>query len=221
VIVATARAVAHHGGYSEQGGLGNLAKHIENIRLFGIEPVVAINRFGDDLQKDLNAIVKFCEKKGAEAVIAENYHKGGAGAVTLAQAVMRSISRNGKRKIGFLYDLKEPVERKVEIIAKKIYGADGVDFDAPARSDLATIEKHGYDSLPVCIAKTPLSLSDNPKLLGRPAGFRITVNEFRISAGAGFIVAVCGNIVTMPGLPKVPAAAKIRVLSDGRAVGLT
>jgi len=221
VIVATAKAIAYHGGFTAEGGLGNLAKHIENIRLFGIEPVVAINRFDHDRPKDLAAIRRFCGKKRVEAVIAENYHKGGEGAATLAQAVLRSIGRNGKKRLKFLYDLREPIERKVLTIAQKMYGAKGVNFDASARGDMATIEKYGYGNLPVCIAKTPLSLSDNPKLTGRPNDFRITVNELRLSAGAGFIVAVCGNIVTMPGLPKVPAAAKIRVLPDGRAVGLT
>jgi formate--tetrahydrofolate ligase len=135
--------------------------------------------------------------------------------------VVRTVRGNRRRKLRFLYNLKEPVERKILNIAQKMYGAKGVNFDASARSDLATIEKYGYDGLPVCIAKTQLSLSDNPKLTGRPGDFRITVNELRISAGAGFIVAVCGNIVTMPGLPKVPAAAKIRILPDGSAVGLT
>ncbi|MGA2506280.1 MAG: formate--tetrahydrofolate ligase [Chitinispirillaceae bacterium] len=221
VIVATAKAMAYHGGYTAEGGLGNLAKHIENIRHFGIEPVVAINRFDNDRPEDLGAVIRFCGKKGVEAVVAENYRKGGAGAEALAQAVLRSIGRNGKKRSGFLYDLKEPIERKVLTIAQKMYGADGVDFDASARSEQSTIEKHGYGNLPVCIAKTPLSLSDNPKLVGRPKNFRITVNELRLSAGAGFIVAVCGNIVTMPGLPKIPAAAKIRILPNGRAVGLT
>jgi formate--tetrahydrofolate ligase len=221
VIVATAKAMAYHGGYTAKGGLGNLAKHIENIRHFGIEPVVAINRFDHDRISDLNTIIRFCEKSGVEAVIAESYYRGGAGALTLAQAVKRSIGRNGRKKIRFLYDLKAPIERKIMTVAQKMYGAEGVDFDASARGELAAIEKLGYANLPVCIAKTPLSLSDNPKLKGFQTDFRVTVNELRISAGAGFIVAVCGNIVTMPGLPKVPAAAKIRILPDGRAVGLT
>jgi formate--tetrahydrofolate ligase len=165
VIVATAKAVAYHGGLSARGGLGNLAKHIENIGLF--------------------------------------------------------VEKSRKNKLRFLYSLTDSIEKKVTTIATKIYGAQGVDFDAQARSELATIEKGGYGNLPVCIAKTPLSLSDNPKLTGRPKGFRITVNELRLSAGAGFVVVICGNIVTMPGLPKVPAAARIKILPDGRAVGLS
>jgi formate--tetrahydrofolate ligase len=221
VIVATARAVAWHGGHTAAGGLGNLGKHIENIRHFGIEPVVAVNRFAEDRPRDLDAIINFCEKQGVEAVVSDNYTKGGSGAVSLARAVVRSAGRNRKKSLVFLYNLKESVDRKITVIAQKMYGAKGVSFDAAARSELATIEKFGYGGLPVCIAKTPLSLSDNPKLAGVPKNFRITVNELRISAGAGFIVAVCGNIVTMPGLPKVPAAAKIRILPDGRAVGLS
>ncbi|MBN1127588.1 MAG: formate--tetrahydrofolate ligase, partial [Chitinispirillaceae bacterium] len=221
VIVATARAIAWHGGCTADGGLGNLAKHIENVRLFNIEPVVALNRFAEDSPRDLNAIVRFCEKQGVEAVVCDNYARGGSGAAPLARAVMRLADRRPRKALAFLYTLKEPVERKITAIAQKMYGAQGVSFDAPARSELATIEKFGYGGLPVCIAKTPLSLSDNPKLAGVPKDFRITVNELRISAGAGFIVAVCGNIVTMPGLPKVPAAARIRILPDGRAVGLS
>jgi formate--tetrahydrofolate ligase len=221
VIVATVRAIAYHGGFTDDGGLGNLGKHIENIRAFGIEPVVAINRFENDGNRDIASVISFCEKQGVEAVAADNYSKGGSGAVTLAKAVMRSVGRNRRKAFRFLYALNEPVERKIAVIAQKMYGAKGASFDASARSELATIEKFGYAGLPVCIAKTQLSLSDNPKLTGCPRGFRITVNELRISAGAGFIVAVCGNIVTMPGLPKVPAAARIRILPDGRAVGLS
>ncbi len=221
VIVATCKAIAHHGGFTENGGLGNLAKHIENIKLFGLEPVVGINRFKEDRPRDLNTIIRFCEKKGIEAVVAENYDKGGEGAASLADAVIRSIGRNDKKKLIFLYNLNMPIDKKIEAVAEKMYGAEGVDFDTNARSELTTIEKHGYARFPVCIAKTPFSLSDNPKLVGRPRNFRITVNELRVSAGAGFVVAICGNIVTMPGLPRVPAAARIRILPDGRAVGLS
>jgi formate--tetrahydrofolate ligase len=221
VIVATAKAIAYHGGFSASGGLGNLAKHIENISLFGIEPVVAINRFDNDKTSDLDAMVRFCEKQGVKAVVAENFRDGGQGAAALAAVVLEVVERNRKKKLRFLYSLTDSIEKKVATIATRIYGAQGVDFDAQARSELATIEKGGYGNLPICIAKTPLSLSDNPKLTGRPKDFRITVNQLRLSAGAGFVVAVCGNIVTMPGLPKVPAAARIKILPDGRAVGLS
>ena len=220
VIVATVKAVQHHGGFQEQGGLGNLAKHIENIRRFGLEPVVAINRFADDSEEDLQKIVKFCEKKGVEAVVAEHFFRGGEGARSLAEAVLRTIRKNRRRKLRFLYELDDPIPKKLTQIARKLYGASGVDLDRGAETDLELIERYGYDRLPICVAKTPVSLSDNPKLRGMPKGFRITVNEFRVAAGAGFVVAICGNIVTMPGLPKEPVAVRIRVLPDGRATGL-
>ena len=221
VIVATAKAIEYHGGRKPTGGFGNLLKHIENIRAFGLEPVVAINRFTDDKPQDLSAIVKFCEKNDVEAIIAEHYQKGGEGAVELANAVLRAIQKNKRRKFRFLYDLNLPLEKKIEKVARTIYGADGVEFDKTAQNDLKTLEKLGYSNLPICVAKTPLSLSDDASLRGRPTGFKIRVNELRISAGAGFVVVICGNIVTMPGLPKVPAAARIKILPDGRATGLS
>ncbi|MGC8830478.1 MAG: formate--tetrahydrofolate ligase [Verrucomicrobiia bacterium] len=221
VIVATLKAIEYHGGKKPTGGYGNLLKHIENIRAFGIEPVVAINRFADDKPQDLSALVKFCERNDVEAVIAEHYEKGGAGAKELAEAVLRAIAKNKKRKFRFLYDLNLPLDKKIEKIAKTIYGADGVEFEKSAKSDLKLMEKLGFSELPVCVAKTALSLSDEPSLRGRPSGFKVRVNELRISAGAGFVVAICGNIVTMPGLPKVPAAARIKILPDGRATGFS
>ena len=221
VIVATAKAVAYHGGFTASGGLGNLAKHIENIRLFGVEPVVALNRFPDDKPEDLARIIRFCSRQGVEAVVAEHYARGGEGAVELAHAVLRVVERNHRRKLRFLYSLEMPLERKIETVARKLYGADGVDFDPNARHDLDLLTRHGFAKLPICIAKTPMSLSDDPALRGRPRGFRIKVNELRISAGAGFVVVICGSIMTMPGLPKVPAAARIKVLPSGRATGLT
>ena len=139
----------------------------------------------------------------------------------LAEAVLRSIGVNQGKKLNFLYNPEQPLEEKLQAVACRLYGADGVELDRNAVSDLELLKKTGMDKLPVCIAKTPLSLSDNSKLRGRPGNFRITVNELRVSAGAGFIVAVCGNIVTMPGLPRFPAALKIRVLGDGTAVGLS
>lgn len=220
VIVATIRAVAHQGGFTTQGGLGNLAKHIENIRLFGLEPVVAVNHFADDPPRDLVKVVKFCARKGVEAVVADHYRDGGKGAVELAKAVLRSIEKNGRRKMRFLYSLNRSLKHKIETIARLLYGAEGVDFDRSAETDLELLGRHGYGKLPVCIAKTPLSLSDDPKLRGRPTKFRVTVNEMRVSAGAGFVVVMCGNIVTMPGLPKVPVAARIKILPNGRATGL-
>jgi formate--tetrahydrofolate ligase len=221
VIVVTVKAIAYHGGFTEAGGLGNVAKHIENIRLFGREPVVCISHFPDDKPADYAKIIKFCSKLGVEAVVSEHYDRGGEGSLALAEAVLRAISKNRRRPVRFLYPLESPLEKKIETLARKVYGADGVDFDRTARGNLQLLGKHGFTNLPVCVAKTAMSLSDNAELRGRPRGFRITVNELRLSAGAGFVVAICGNIVTMPGLPKVPAAARIRILPNGQATGLT
>jgi formate--tetrahydrofolate ligase len=221
VIVATVKAIMYHGGLTEDGGTGNLAKHIENIRLFGLEPVVALNKFTDDKETDLNIIIDYCAKKGVKAVVANHYEKGGKGALDLAKAVLDSIKANENKNLTFLYPLEMPLKDKVETVARNLYGADGVEFDRRAENDIDLLTENGYGNLPVCIAKTPKSLSDNQNLRGRPSGFKITVNEVRISAGAGFAVVICGNIMTMPGLPKVPAALRIKMSPDGRATGLS
>jgi len=221
VIVATARAIHYHGGMTPDGGLGNLAKHIENIRLFGIEPVVAINHFADDDPADLKQIISFCNSQGVTAVVADHYSQGGKGALDLARAVLDSINRNKDRQLNFLYDLNAPLRKKIVMVASKIYGAAEVKFDRDAEADLALLESGGYNNLPICVAKTATSLTDDPSVRGRPRNFTITVNELRVSAGAGFVVVICGNIMTMPGLPKVPAAARIKILPNGRTVGLT
>jgi formate--tetrahydrofolate ligase len=221
VIVATTKAIAYHGGFTDAGGLGNLAKHIENIRLFGIDPVVCLSHFPDDQPADQARIIKFCEQQGVEAVVSKHFDKGGAGATDLAKAVLRTLEKNQRKSIRFMYPLEAPIEKKIETLATELYGADGVEFDRTAQSNLALLNQHGFGKLPICVAKTAMSLSDDPDLRGRPSGFRVRVNELRLSAGAGFIVAVCGSIVTMPGLPKVPAAAHIKVLPGGRVTGLT
>ncbi len=221
VIVATAKAVAWHGGTRENGGLANLQKHIENIKHFGLKPVVAINRFSDDKLAQLRKIVAFCEQQGVEAAIAEHWARGGKGATDLAEAVLRSIKANGRRKLKFAYPLTTPLDKKIDTLARNLYGASGVDFDPAAQNDIEFLTKRGFGKLPVCVAKTAASLSDIPSVRGRPRNFRIRVRELRLNAGAGFIVVMAGNIMTMPGMPKVPAAAKIKVLRDGRAVGLS
>jgi formate--tetrahydrofolate ligase len=231
VIVASVRALKYNGGVpkeklSEENlealkkGIPNLMKHIENItQKFGLPAVVAVNRFPSDTEAELNLIKEECKEKGVKAVISEVWAKGGEGGIGLAEEVLRLIEE-GKNNYKPLYPLEMGIAEKIETIAKEIYGADGVDFTAAAKKEIETIEKLGFRDVPVCIAKTQYSLSDNPALLGRPTGFRITVRNVRISAGAGFAVALTGEIMTMPGLPKRPAAENIDVDSNGRISGL-
>ena len=221
VIVATLKAIAYHGGFTDTGGLGNLAKHIENVRCFGLDPVVCLSHFPDDKPEDQERVVKFCAQHDVEAVVSRHYDEGGAGAVNLARAVLGSIEKNKGKKVHFMYPLEAPLDKKLEMLATRLYGADGVDFERTAKSNLELLNKHGFGKLAICVAKTAMSLSDDPELRGRPSGFRIKVNELRLSAGAGFVVAICGNIVTMPGLPKVPAAARIKMSATGKATGLS
>ena len=221
IIVATIKAIEFNGGVSREGGFANLAKHIENIQSFGLNPIVALNRFNDDKKEDLETVKNLCKEKGAEAIVCEHFQKGGKGAIGLAKAVLEQIEGRQPKNPKFTYALGASIEKKIENVANTIYGASGVDYDRKAMNDLDLIKEHGYTNLPVCIAKTHLSFSDNPKLLGRPKGFRITVNELRVSAGAGFVVAICGNIMTMPGLPKEPVAARIVVHPDGSVTGLS
>ena len=222
VLVATEQAIEYHGGYREDGGTGNLLKHIENVRLFGIEPVVAVNRFPNDTPEGLQKILAFCERHGVRAAPYESYEKGPAGAADLAALVEEAIEENRAHgKFRFLYDVADSLKDKIETIARKIYGADGVDYDRTAELAIGLIEKNGLDKVQVCMAKTPKSLSDVGSLRGRPTGFRVRVNEVRLSAGAGFVVVICGKMLTMPGMPKEPAAVRIRVDDDGVATGLS
>lgn len=230
VIVATVRALKHHGGAKKEElgtenleqlalGIGNLEKHIENVRKFGIEPIVAINQFPTDTEAEINFIVERCKELSVEVVPVSVWANGGNGAIELAKKVVEVVERD-EANFKFLYDIEESIPEKIEKIAKEVYGADGVDFTASARRQIAQYEKLGYDKVPICMAKTQYSLSDDEKLLARPEGFRITVRDFKVSRGAGFIVALTGNIMTMPGLPRVPAANKIDILEDGEIVGL-
>lgn len=230
VIVATVRALKHHGGAKKEElgtenleqlsiGIPNLEKHIENVRKFGIEPIVAINEFPTDTKNEVDFIVNRCKELGVEAVPVSVWANGGDGAIDLAKKVVEVVEKN-EGDFKFLYDMEESISEKIEKIAKNIYGADGVDFTASAKKQIAEYEKLGYDKVPICMAKTQYSLSDDQTLLGRPEGFRITVRDFKVSRGAGFIVALTGAIMTMPGLPKVPAANKIDILEDGEIVGL-
>ncbi len=230
VIVATVRALKNHGGVpkdklSEENlsalssGFENLEKHIENVKKFGIPAVVAINEFPTDTEAELKLLEQKCNELGVEVVLAQVWAKGGEGAVDLAKKVVEAIE-NESATFKPLYDLEMGVKDKIETIAKEVYGADGVDFSSKAISDIAKFEKDGLGELPICMAKTQYSLSDNPKALGRPRGFNIHISEVKASAGAGFLIAMTGDILRMPGLPKVPAANRMDILSDGQIVGL-
>ena len=229
VVVATVRALKMHGGRKKtelntedlsalEAGIPNLMKHIENIQKYGLPVVVAINRFPNDTENELALVAKKCEELGASFALSEVWSNGGEGGKELARKVVEACEKPSTFR--FIYDSAMSPKEKMNAIAREIYGADGVDFTAQAEKDLAQIHELGKDDLLVCMAKTQYSLSDDPAKIGRPSGFRITVREVRLSAGAGFLVAVTGEIMTMPGLPKKPAALNIDVDSDGKITGL-
>lgn len=229
VIVATVRALKMHGGVPKtelgkvdmaalEKGLANLTKHIENVHKFGLPAVVAINAFPTDTKEELDFVEEKCNALGASVVLSEVWAKGGEGGVELAEKVLEAMKQPAD--FHYMYEVEQSIPEKIEAIAKAIYGADGVDFTAPAKKQLAEIEALGMDKMPICMAKTQYSLSDDATKLGRPEGFRITVKELRISAGAGFIVALTGNILTMPGLPKKPAAENMDIDVNGKITGL-
>ena len=228
VVVATIRALKHHGGASDlkvedlialEKGIANLDKHIENMKKYGTSVVVAINKFITDTDKEVALIKEHCEKIGVPVALCEVWEKGGNGGIDLANIVVEEI---GKEQDNYtpLYDTDLPTKEKIEIICKDIYGASGVEFSDAALKMLKTIENLGYDKLPICMSKTQKSLSDNPSLIGRPENFVVKINELRISAGAGFIVAMAGSIIDMPGLPKKPAAELIDIDEKGKIEGL-
>ena len=231
VIVATVRALKMNGGVAKdnlaeenldalRAGSSNLIRHIENVAKFGVPSVVAINRFPTDTEAELELLDKICEEYGVKVVLSEVFAKGAEGGMDLAEEVIR-ICEEGKADFKPLYDLDLSIEEKMEKIAKEIYRADGVDFTPAAKKQIKELTKLGYDKLPICVAKTQYSFSDDATLLGAPTGFTITVRELRVSAGAGFIVALTGSIMSMPGLPKVPAANGMDILSDGTIIGLS
>lgn len=228
VVVATVRALKHHGGAKElseenlealEKGIANLDKHIENMKKYNLPVVVAINRFVSDTEKELEFVDKHCREFGVPVALCEVWAKGGEGGITLAEEVLAQLEK-GTDNYTPLYDLDMSIKEKIEKIAKEIYGADGVEFVGPAKKMLKTIDELGYGKLPVCMSKTQKSLSDNAALLGRPTGFTVSVKELRISAGAGFIVAMAGDIIDMPGLPKKPAAESIDIDENGKIDGL-
>lgn len=230
VLVATVRALKMHGGVPKtdlatpdveavKRGIVNLEKHIENIKQYGLPLVVAINAFAQDTPEELEAIRSHCAAHGVNVALSEVFAKGGEGGIELAKEVV-ALATSGKADFKLLYGEELSLKEKIETIAKKIYGAVGVNYTKEANNALKDFEKMGYGHLPVCMAKNQYSFSDDPALLGRPEGFEITIKNCRIAAGAGFVVVLTGDIMTMPGLPKVPAAEKIDVSDDGVISGL-
>lgn len=230
VVVATVRALKYHGGVAKdelngenlfalEKGLPNLLRHVENVtKNYGLPCVVAVNRFPTDTEAELAMVKEKCASLGVNAVVSEVWGRGGEGGLDLAAEIIKLAE--GRNDFHFVYEDDLSLKEKIEAVASKIYRADGVDFTAAAARQLASIEKDGYSRLPVCIAKTQYSFSDDPKLLGAPEDFRITVREVKLCSGAGFVVVKTGDIMTMPGLPKVPAAEKIDVDENGKITGL-
>jgi formate--tetrahydrofolate ligase len=231
VIVATVRALKHHGGASKnewgvenldylEKGIPNLLKHIENVTVkFGLPAVVALNRFPTDTEKELEFVEDKCREYGVNVALSEVWAKGGEGGIELAKEVIRMINED-KSNFKFIYEESATIKDKIETIAREIYGADGVDFTPAALKEINKLGENGFAKLPVCMAKTQYSLSDDPKKLGWPKNYNIAVRNVKVSAGAGFIVALTGEIMTMPGLPKAPAAEKIDVDASGKISGL-
>ncbi|MCB9363414.1 MAG: formate--tetrahydrofolate ligase [Flavobacteriales bacterium] len=231
VLVATIRALRHHGGATKEqyndasaervsAGFANLEKHIENCKKFGLNPVVAINAFPSDSDEEIKLIQDRCDKMGVKAVLAKGFANGGNGMTDLAEAVVSEIEA-GKNKFVPLYDWSLPIKDKIEKIAKEIYGADGVDYSKQAIIDLRRIDTLGLQGLPVCMAKTQKSFSDNESLLARPTGFRINVREFEFATGAGFVIPILGKMMRMPGLPAIPASENMFIDDDGKISGLS
>ena len=231
VIVATIRALRHHGGAKKEEyntpdlqkvklGIANLEKHIENIQQFGLKAVVAINYFPHDSDEEIAFVQEFCKQKGVEAIVSKGFSEGGEGTKALAQAVV-AIAESNESHFKPLYDHQASIEDKIATIATKIYGARQVHYSSKALSQLKQINKLGFDKLPVCIVKTPKSLSDDEKKLARPADFDVTVREFEFASGAGFVIPILGDTVRMPGLPSVPAAEGMDIDDEGIITGLS
>ncbi|MCF7912731.1 MAG: formate--tetrahydrofolate ligase [Candidatus Cloacimonetes bacterium] len=230
VLVATIRALKLHGGAKKSeinkpdlkalaAGLPNLAKHLESTAKFGMQSIIAINRFAEDTEEEINIVLEFAKSMGFDASVVDFHGKGGAGGIELAEKVSAMIE-SGKCKLNNLYERDLPVKDKIFKIAHEIYGAEAVDYQPAAIAALRTIKKYGYENMPVCIAKTQKSLSDNPKLLGRPKDFLVTVRDILISSGAGFLVPITGDIMRMPGLPEKPSALNMNIDEEGNITGL-
>ncbi|WP_314348215.1 formate--tetrahydrofolate ligase [Fusobacterium massiliense] len=220
VIVATVRALEHHGKGDLKAGLENLDKHIDNIKnKYKLPLVVAINKFVTDTDEQIAMIEKFCNERGAEVSLCEVWAKGGEGGIDLAEKVLRAIDGN-KTEFDYFYDINLTIKEKIEKICKEIYGADGVIFAPATKKVFDVIEAEGLNKLPVCMSKTQKSISDNPALLGKPSGFKVTINDLRLAVGAGFVIAMAGDIIDMPGLPKKPSAEVIDIDEHGVISGL-
>jgi len=229
VLVCTVRALKYNGGVKKEDlkqeniealakGISNLKAHLDNLKQFGIPVVVAINDFYADTEKETQYILDFCKENGVKAIVSKAFEKGGEGAVDLAKAVVEACEIGGK--LNFTYDLSMSIKEKLEALATKIYHAKDVSFSAAAIASLKEIEQNGFGGLPVCVAKTQYSISDDPALLGSPSGYTLTIRDLKLCSGAGFVVALAGSIMTMPGLPKVPAAENIDVDNDGNITGI-
>ena len=220
VIVATVRALEHHGKGDLKAGLENLDKHIDNIKnKYKLPLVVAINKFITDTDEQIDMIEKFCNERGAEVSLCEVWAKGGEGGIDLAEKVLKAIDNN-KVEFDYFYDENLTIKEKIEKICKEIYGADGVVFAPATKKVFDVIEAEGLNKLPVCMSKTQKSISDNPALLGKPTGFKVTINDLRLAVGAGFVIAMAGDIIDMPGLPKKPSAEVIDIDENGVISGL-
>lgn len=231
VIVATIKALKYNSGTVSgeflknenldalKAGIKNLGKHVENMKKFGVPAVVAINRFATDTDAELEFVKEYCESLGVECAMCDVFSKGGDGGIELAQKVVDTIESETSA-FKPIYNCNLPIKEKIETIAREIYGADGVNYTSAANSQILNLTKLGYDKLPICMAKTQYSLSDDPKLLGRPEGFEITIRDVNVSSGAGFLVVLTGAVMTMPGLPKEPAASKMSIDKEGTIVGL-
>jgi formate--tetrahydrofolate ligase len=231
VLVATIRALRHHGGAKKEEyntasmervtkGFGNLAKHIENCQKFGLNPTIALNHFPTDSEEELNYVIAQCAAIGVKAVVARGFAQGGEGMKELANAVVSEIE-SGKNAFKPLYDWSMPVKEKITRIATEIYGADAVNFSKDAESDLKIIDKLGLAALPICMAKTQKSFSDDESKVGRPTGFTVTVREFEFAVGAGFIIPILGDMMRMPGLPVIPASEGMDIDANGVVSGLS
>ena len=231
VIVATIRALKMHGGVEKEDlkkenldalkkGLPNLEKHINNMKKFGLELVVAINHFITDTSEEVKLIKDHCTKLGVKVSLCTHWSDGGKGTEDLAKNVVEACKKNNEKNFKYLYTAETPILKKVETIAKEIYGASGIEFDDKVKEQVNTIEKSGFGKFPVCIAKTQYSFSTDPKLKGAPTGHTLPIREIRLSSGAGFVVVICGTIMTMPGLPKIPAADSIKLNKKGEIEGL-